>query len=146
MARSFSATTSKWVSDSKRAQRSIFASSAQALAQDVTRTNREGGLLPIDTGNLQTSFTVSQTAMPQIDAQDQEYARNDWTFTIASAHVGDPLYMGFRAPYGPRQNYGFQGTDSAGRTYNQGGKFFIEASAAKWNKFVKEAERLHAIK
>lgn len=32
-------------------------------------------------------------------------------------------------PYGPRINYGFTGTDSLGRTYDQGGTFYMTDSA-----------------
>jgi hypothetical protein len=54
--------------------------------------------------------------------------------------MGKPVYLGVQAIYAPRQNYGFVGTDSLGRTYNQSGAFFVEGAGAKWEQFVKEAE------
>ena len=135
-----------WARDCKRAQTSIFRSSAQKLGNDVTKTVNEGGLLPIKTGNLRSSFKSSTASMVLIDRTNQEYGTEDWTLGILGADAGDTLYLGFRAVYAARQNYGLVGQDSLGRSLNQSGKYFVEASAARWQQFVKEAEREHAVK
>ena len=136
----------QWARECKRAQRSIFQSSAQKLGNDVTKTVNEGGLLPIKTGNLRSSFKSSTASMVQLDRSNVEYSQEDWQLGILGADVGDTLYLGFRAVYAARQNYGFVGQDSLGRTFNQSGKYFVEGSAARWQQFVKEAEREHAVK
>ena len=41
----------------------------------------------------------------------------------------------------PRLNYGFTGTDSLGRTYNQAGRLFVERNAGRWQEFVDAAAR-----
>jgi hypothetical protein len=60
--------------------------------------------------------------------------------TIATLGIGDTYWLGAQAAYVPRLNYGFTGTDSAGRTFNQQGKGWIEKHAALWPSYVRGAE------
>lgn len=53
-----------------------------------------------------------------------------------SLELGDKVYLGYQAVYAARQNFGFVGEDSLGRTYNQGGFGFVEKAAAKWPQIV----------
>lgn len=139
------AEVSDWVKECKRAQTSIHRTAAQKVGNDVTKTVNEGGLLPIKSGNLRSSFKSSTSAMVTMDSTPEEYSSEDWQLAILGAEMGKPLYMGFRAAYAARQNYGFTGSDSLGRNYNQSGKFFLEATEARWQNFVREAETEHAI-
>jgi hypothetical protein len=38
--------------------------------------------------------------------------------------------------YARRLNYGFTGTDSLGRQYNQRGYFFVDLAAQRWQQIV----------
>lgn len=152
---SFSATVKKFTIDAEKNTTLIFRDAAYKLAKEVITPragggrndigpSASGGFLPSDTGNLGRSFSVSTTSMPKIDAGSASYLGNaEVSFSISNAKAGDTLYMGFQAAYAPRQNYGFVGTDSLGRTYNQTGNYFVENAGAKWQQFVTEAETLY---
>ena len=137
---SFAAQVLKFTDDAKENAGMIFAGAVNKLEREI-KLNRKtgGGLTPADTGNLIRSIVLSTTAMPKVDTELKEYPSVE--FTILPSHIGNPVYLGVQAVYGVRQNYGFVGTDSLGRTYNQAGAFFVEGAGAKWEQFVKEAER-----
>jgi len=139
----FSATVKQFTIDAKENTSLIFREAASSLAEDVVRTKSSGGFLPYEVGNLGRSFAASTTDMPQINQAEAEYGASNTEFVIAGIEAGDTLYMGFQAAYAPRMNYGFVGTDSLGRTYNQSGNYFVENAAAKWQQFVTEAEVLY---
>lgn len=139
----FSATVKQFTIDAKENTSLIFREAAASLAREVVRTKSAGGFLPHDTGNLGRSFAASTTDMPQINQAEAEYGAVNTEFVIAGVDAGDTLYMGFQAAYAPRMNYGFVGTDSLGRTYNQSGNYFVENAASKWQQFVTEAETLY---
>lgn len=139
----FSATVKQFTIDAKENTSLIFREAADKLAKEVIRTKSNGGFLPHDTGNLGRSFAASTTDMPQINQAEAEYGAVNTEFVIAGVDAGDTLYMGFQAAYAARANYGFIGTDSLGRTYNQTGNYFVENAAFKWQQFVSEAEVLY---
>ena len=60
---------------------------------------------PVDTGNLRASWQLSR------------YGDDSWRITT-------------NVVYARRVNFGFVGTDSLGRHFNQGGRHFIEATIA----------------
>jgi hypothetical protein len=136
---SFSAQVLKFTTDAKENAGLIFAGAVSKLEKEIKRNRKtEGGLTPSDTANMIRSIMLSTTAMPKVDTVLKEYTAVE--FTVLPSHMGKPVYLGVQAIYAPRQNYGFVGTDSLGRTYNQSGAFFVEGAGAKWEQFVKEAE------
>ena len=140
---SFSATVKQFTVDAKENTTLIFRDAAYKLSKEVIRTKASGGFLPHRDGNLGRSFSGSTTEMPQVDRVAVDYAQSNVEFVIAGVEAGETLYLGFQAAYAPRQNYGFVGTDSLGRTYNQTGNYFVENAGAKWQQFVTEAETLY---
>ncbi|WP_425070646.1 hypothetical protein [Sagittula sp. S175] len=54
------------------------------------------------------------------------------TMSPEAFRMGDTMTAGFSAPHGPRKNYGFSGTDAAGRTYNEPGWHFREQAVSNW--------------
>lgn len=136
---SFAAQVKQFTTDAEKNTGEIFASAVYKLEFELKRNRKNGGgLTPVDTANMIRSIRTSPDAMPQVDTELKEYAET--SFTIGPHHVGKPVYIGVQATYGPRQNYGFVGTDSLGRSYNQTGAYFVEGAGAKWQQFVKEAE------
>lgn len=116
----------------------VMKKSVQLLANDLIGNARSGagpGNIPVITGNLRNSLMAS-TAPPTVS--DGPFAGSDVSMGISgwSPEKGNPLYLGWQAAYARRINYGFTGTDSLGRNYNQGGRFFLEAHAARWQKYV----------
>ena len=88
--------------------------------------------MPVKTGNLARSVVVDNKPPQIIDG----LATGDFTLGVANIKPGETIYIGWQAKYARRQNYGFVGTDSLGRVYNQSGFGFAEAAAAKWPAIV----------
>lgn len=55
---------------------------------------------------------------------------------VASLDIGDSFYYVNNAAYAARQNWGFTGVDSLGRSVHQKGKFFVEKTLAQWPSIV----------
>lgn len=139
MTKSFSAQIEDWVRKSNDRMTAVFRTAAQDVANDVRKPKADGGHMPIDTGNLRRSFSVSTDAMPQTKEGEFSDQGAQITISIASAEIGDTLYMGFQAVYAARMEYGFDGTDSLGRTYKQPGNGFVRLTAQRWPEIVDQA-------
>ncbi|QHG70159.1 hypothetical protein [Ensifer adhaerens] len=139
---SFAAQVSEWVKQEQAREAAVLRTAAQMVANDVRITTAQGGRMPFDTGNLKNSLMASTTAMPTVDQGEKEYPDNTGSIElmIADLSIGETLYLGFQAAYGPRMEYGFVGADSLGRVYNQQGFGFVEAAAQDWPQTVKRAE------
>ncbi len=139
---SFAAQVSEWVKQEKEREAAVLRTAAQMVANDVRIAREAGGRMPVDTGNLKNSLMASTTAMPTVDQGEKEYPDNtgEIELIIAGLSIGETLYLGFQAAYGPRMNYGFVGTDSLGRLYNQQGFGFVDAAAQDWPQTVRRAE------
>lgn len=125
---------SKWAGTSTAGLTALLRNSVQALATEASTTIPNGGRVPVKTGNLGRSVVVDNKPPQVIDG----LAKGDFSLGIAAIKPGDTIYIGYTAKYARRQNYGFVGTDSLGRTYNQSGYGFAEAAAAKWPAIVAE--------
>lgn len=124
---------SKWADNlSTNGLTALLRNSVQALAKEASTTIPNGGRLPVKTGNLARSVVVDNKP-PQII---EGLAKGDYSLGIAAIKPGDTIYVGWQAAYSRRMNYGFVGADSLGRTYNQAGYGFAEATAAKWPAIV----------
>lgn len=142
----FSATVSQWCANTEIALDAIFRESAQRVFHEMTRSRAAGGSHPFDTGFAIASWRASTSQMPEIirgsvGEKGRSYAPSGQVeLTIATAKLGDTIYIGGTASYLPRLNYGFSGTDSAGRHFNQSGYLFVEKAAQKWPSIVKQVE------
>lgn len=124
---------SVWADVSATGLTALLRNSVQGLAKEAGNTIPNGGLVPVKTGNLARSVVVD-TKPPQVI---EGAAVGDYSLGVAAIKPGDKIYIGWQAKYSARQNYGFIGTDSLGRTYSQAGYGFAEATAAKWPEIVK---------
>lgn len=55
---------------------------------------------------------------------------------IGTIEPGTIQTFSWQTPYAARIEYGFVGTDEAGRTYNQAGRFFVSTHAQRFSEFV----------
>lgn len=125
----------KWAGNlSTNGLTALLRNSVQALANEAAKTIPNGGRVPVKTGNLARSVVVDNKP-PQII---EGLATGDYSLGVAAIKPGDTVYIGWQAAYSRRLNYGFVGQDSLGRTYNQSGYGFAEATAAKWPSIVQE--------
>lgn len=136
---SFKKSVNEFSVEAKENASLIFRTAISNLHEEVIRPKSSGGNLPHDTGNLGRSVTLSANHI-DIDTESKDYIAQDVGAAVASVEYGDTMYLGFQAAYAPRMNYGFVGTDSLGRKYNQIGNYFLENGEALWPTIVKEAE------
>lgn len=130
----------KWAGVSTAGLTALLRNSVQALAKEAGKTIPNGGRVPVKTGNLARSVVVSKDPPQVIDVLAKE---QNFSLGVADIKPGDTVYIGWQAKYARRQNYGFAGEDSLGRTYNQAGYGFAEAAAAQWPEIVAaEARKL----
>ena len=134
---SFSAQVRNWNDKAKRNFSLVHRSAVQKLYQGVVEDT------PAVTSNARRSWALSTTAMPQIDQTGEVRFDTppDIGLSIAGLPAGTPVYIGAQAVYVPRLNYGFTGTDSLGRQYNQAGRMFVERNAERWQEYVDQAAR-----
>lgn len=125
---------SNWAGLTTGSLTALLRNSVQALAKEASSTIPNGGRVPVKTGNLARSVVVDNKPPRVIEG----LATGDYSLGIANIKPGDTIYIGWQAKYSRRQNYGFVGTDSLGRNYNQAGYGFAEATAAKWPAIVAE--------
>lgn len=137
---SFSAEISEWGRVELDRAEAIFQDAAQTVANEVRTTVNDGGRLPIDLGNLRRSLMASTADMPTVKPEQETFADSGIEMVIAGAELGSTVYLGFQAAYAARMEYGFVGTDSLGRTYNQSGFGFVAAISQRWPQIVSEAE------
>lgn len=126
----------KWAGNlSTNGLTALLRNSVQALANEAAKTIPNGGRVPVKTGNLARSVVVDNEP-PQII--DVLATQKDFSLGVAGIKPGDTVYIGWQAAYSRRLNNGFVGQDSLGRTYNQSGYAFAEATAARWPAIVRE--------
>lgn len=129
----FSAQVKQFTTDAKENTGMIFSRAIFMLERGIKTNIRK------DTNNMGRSVLVSTTAMPKVDTVlKEDYP--EISFTVSPSHVGKPVWIGVQAIYAPRWEYGFVGTDSLGRTYNQAGDFTIQKEGAKWQYYISQAE------
>lgn len=137
---SFAAQVSDWAKAEIEREEAIFHEAAQTVANDVRLSVNNGGRMPVKTGNLRRSLMASTSDMPIVHEGKTEFSESAIELIIAGSDLGQTVYLGFQAAYAARLNYGFVGTDAAGRTYNQQGYGFIDAVSQRWPQIVAEAE------
>lgn len=89
------------------------------------------GRIPVGlTAELVNSLTVDGATGPE-----------SYTVAIAGMQLGDVKRFAWTAPHAMRMEAGFTGTDSLGRSYNQEGRHFVGANAARFSEFVDNRRR-----
>lgn len=138
---SFAAQVSEWAKAETEREEAVFRTAAQEVANDVRTPVAEGGRMPLKTGNLRRSLMASTADMPTIKEGKTEFQDSGIELVIAGAQLGETIFLGFQASYAARREFGFVGTDSLGRMYNETGMGFVSATAQRWPQIVQEAEQ-----
>jgi hypothetical protein len=111
MSASFSLDVEQWVAKAKGLANAAF----QATAMDAVNTVK--AFTPVVTGFLRANWTaVKNNDPPPLPARVQSPEK-----VIASLVLGDRLLILNPVVYAARVEYGFTGTDSAGRHFDQKG-------------------------
>lgn len=135
MPRSFTADLSRLTEKAKANMNYIAKQAVQDVLEGAQTTQRgitqgatgfEVGKIPVGlTADLVNSLTV-----------DGAKGADSYVVAIAGMKLGDVMEFAWTAPYSARIEFGFVGTDSKGREYEQAGRFFVGENAAKFQQFV----------
>lgn len=98
----------------------------------VTGGSFEEGKIPVDTGNLVNSL------VSEVDGSPVATGSDSYIIAANRAKVGQRLTFRWVAKYAKRIEFGFTGTDSAGRSYNQAGRFFVTRAIQAWPSIVRK--------
>nr|WP_303682838.1 hypothetical protein [Brevundimonas naejangsanensis] len=133
MPRSFSATVSDWVKDTKERQQAVYIGSVQRLLSIAQEPVGIGGNMPIDTGFLRSSLVTNLgTAIPTMTfkpegEQQHSYEATAVNLTIANAKITDPIVAAWTANYAVHQEYGARSRE---------GRRFVGLAAQRWQEVV----------
>lgn len=142
----FTATIEAWVAQSKLFTEAVIKESTQEVVRLMKVPISAGGNMPVDTSFLQNSLVgVPGSSPPDMTASGEGGPQTGNAAAIESLianwTMGTALSFGFIAVYAARQNYGFTGTDSLGRNYNQPGRHFVELAVQQWPQIVEANQR-----
>lgn len=142
----FTAQIEDWVAQSKLFTEAVVKESTQEVIRLMKLPISAGGNMPVDTSFLQNSLigvpgktSIPKTATGEGGPQTGNAAAVE--SLIANWQMGESMTFGFIAVYAARQNYGFTGTDSLGRNYNQPGRYFVELAVQQWPQIVENSQR-----
>lgn len=120
MSKAFQAQVSNWAKKCERRMRAVVLESADRLFAQANTvgpsvanpSGGEGGRMPVDTGFLRSSFSVSFNSMPtgpSRGAPDGSYAAAEYTMQLAGFTPGVTIYGGWTASYAGKMEhrYGF---------------------------------------
>lgn len=110
----FDVTVEKWTRQAKERMDDAYRATALLALARVQQ------LTPVRTGRLRAGWTISLT--PQIAEGRTVQLRT----ILENLHAGEPFYIINPVIYARRINYGFVGTDSLGRHYNEKGRHMVE--------------------
>jgi hypothetical protein len=120
----FAAQVTAWAKRNDARLTAVFRASAQTVANECRIPKGAGGNMPVLTGNLRRSLTVSTVEMPSIGDPKTRYdsdSTGNIALTIARVNLGQTIYLGFQAVYAPYQE-------------NKNG--FVRLTAQRWPEIV----------
>lgn len=127
---SFGAQIDSWVKETEARIEAVFRESARrtvSLAISYT---------PIQTGFLRASVRVSLQSMPQVDPKatgpGTAAPGGDYVMAIAGAELGQTIYAGWTAAYGPFVEFG---------TSKMAPRAFVARAAAQWPATVRQVSQ-----
>lgn len=139
MTRTFSADVGRILDGYLDDLRDVARQSIQEVVRTAQTPRDKGGRLPVDTGNLRNSLASGLNGAFGSPGEDS------YVLAITALRLGDVARFAWTAEYARRIELGFTGTDSLGRSYNQGGAGFVSGAAMTWQQVVsKNALRVRA--
>jgi len=136
---SFAAQVKRWAEKAEERIEKVVIASTQEVVEEMLLPDFKGGNMPVDKGHLRGSAIASTDQMPVTRSAAEGPVSDPTTqinLVISNAGAGGTVYIGITAAHARRQNYGFTGTDSLGRQYNQQGRHFVGLAAQNWQTIV----------
>lgn len=144
----FAADVKKFAALTQRQMRRVVVDSLQDVLEGA-QTSAKGvsaggtiteGKIPVVSGDLINSLAV------EINGARVAEGYFSYTTIVTDFNLGDYMRFGWTIEYALRVEAGFNGTDSAGRTFNQSGWHFVSHNAARWPGLVKSYTAKYAVK
>lgn len=128
--KTFTAQMQAFRDKTKEQMQAILQTSVQDLMEEAQRPIAQGGRMPVKDGHLRNSLTS--------ELNGAELAKGPVSYMLAAASMepSDVARFAWTAAHALRQEFGFVGEDSLGRTFNQQGKHFAEGAALQWPAIV----------
>jgi len=136
----FGSQVDAWVQQTEKRLNAVFRLSTQKVISYMQEN------VPYRDGFLRASLVVlvNQDA-PKADRTDEDgmgpFNEAYMQAVIAGAVAGDRIVSAYTMVYARRLEYGFTGTDSLGRSYNQAPRGWTRAAVGRWNEAVQEATK-----
>lgn len=139
MPKSFTASVANFANLTKKNMRYVAINAIQDVVEaaqtpqpGVARTGGsfQVGQIPVDTSALINSLASGADGVFGAPSADS------YVVALAGYELGDYMRFGWTMPYARRIELGFTGTDALGRNYNQAGRHFVGANAARFSEFV----------
>lgn len=136
----FSSQIDEWVNQTEKRINAVFRLSTQYVIGFMQES------VPVQDGFLRASLVVLVNQDPPKADKTAEDGMGPYTdaymkMALAGAVAGDRIVASYTMVYARRLEYGFNGTDSLGRTYNQPPRGWTRAAAARWNEAVQQATK-----
>ena len=129
----FTADVDRWVQKTKRNLSTIVTEGIEEIARETFEKT------PKVTGRLAGSWVVSLNT--PLRGQTGRFAQRVSSLQITGYSAGDTIYFGNTEPQARRIEYGFVGSDSLGRSYNQRGRFMLTTTLANANNIFERVAR-----
>ena len=141
MADGATAVVEAWVHETEGLLEALIRRAVQELVTEMQTTHFQGGLNRADTDEHLASFQIVLNGEPQMPVRESTGQTVNWNsgeiaLQIAGMELGDTITGSYGMAYSNRLEYGFTGTDSLGRVYNQPAYAFVRTAAANWPSIV----------
>lgn len=136
----FSSQIDAWVNQTEKRINAVFRLSTQKVISYMQEN------VPVRDGFLRASLVVLVNQdPPKADKTDEDgmgpYTDAYMKMALAGAVAGDRIVSAYTMVYARRLEYGFNGTDSLGRSYNQPPRAWVRLAAQQWPQAVEAATK-----
>lgn len=134
----------QWTAKAREAPMLVVKETIQELNNQIVATS------PFKTGYLRGSYFADLNVVPSGTGAVGRPSTAAVNLIALRLKPGDTYTMGNTAKYARRLEYGFVGTDSKGRQYNQMGRYWVRSVLVRFQAIsnaaaTKVAERLDAL-
>ncbi|MEM7778195.1 MAG: HK97 gp10 family phage protein [Pseudomonadota bacterium] len=129
MTQSFTAQVRAWSEKAKRNAGLVIADAAQEVFKDMSQrqpgVKETGGTFEIGKVPVGDSGLLANSMLTTLNGAAVGSGPEAYVAGLAGFELGDTIIHAFTQEYAMRIEYGFQGTDSLGRSYDQQGRFMV---------------------
>lgn len=126
---------SEWVKKSTMRMEAVMQTTVERVCERAQTPEDQGGKMPVVTSTLRNSFMSSLNGSTFLSGPAS------YLMVVNDFGIGDTLEFGWGGmakEYAARVNFGYVGTDAAGRNINQSGKHFMEYGTRAFNRIFRE--------